>query len=154
MLTASLPMPKHSSSDHAPEYTPRPQNWQGVESGLEEASRLLRQDELSHAEEVMRQVLEFAPMEGQAWHFLGRILQKANRHAEALDCFASAESCYGRDNRDQRPPASMRLARLLWGQGEYDGARAMLGILAMRSPDDDGLRQLCATWSQQGGQDA
>ncbi len=91
-------------------------------------------------------------MEGQAWHLLGRILQKANRHAEALDCFASAESCYGRHEHDQGPPASIRLARLLWDQGEDDEARAMLGILMMRNPDDDNLRQLCNTWSQRDGQ--
>ncbi len=154
MLTASLPMPKHSSPSHEPEYAPQPQNWQGVESGLAEASRLLRKDKLSRAEGVMRQVLEFAPMEGQVWHFLGRILQKADRHAEALDCFANAESCYGRHKYDQGPPASMRLARLLWDQGEYDEARTMLSVLMVRNPDDDSLRQLREAWSQQGGRGA
>jgi len=139
MLAASLPIPKHA---------PRPQSWQGVETGLEECAHLLRQGELSGAEDVARQVLEFAPMEGQAWHLLGRILQKANRHAEALDCFASAESCYGRHKHDQGPLASIRLARLLWDQGEDDEARAMLDALMMRNPDDDSLRQLRDSWSQ------
>jgi len=92
-------------------------------------------------------------MEGQAWHLLGRVLQKANRHAEALDCFASAESCYGHHKHDQGPPASIRLARLLWDQGAYDEARAMLGILMMRNPDDDSLQQLREIWSQRDGQD-
>ncbi|MDQ6958841.1 MAG: tetratricopeptide repeat protein [Mariprofundaceae bacterium] len=145
MLTASLPIPKHA---------PRPQNWQGVETGLEECTHLLRQGELSRAEDVVRQVLEFAPMEGQAWHLLGRILQKTNCHAEALDCFASAESCYGRHKHEQGPPASIRLARLLWDQGEYDEARAMLGILMIRNPDDDSLQQLRDTWLQRDGQNA
>jgi len=93
-------------------------------------------------------------MEGQAWHLLGRILQKTNRHAEALDCFASAESCYGRHKHDQEPPASIRLARLLWDQGEDDEARAMLDILMMHNPDDDSLRQLRDTWSQRDRQNA
>lgn len=121
---------------------------------MAECAHLLQQDDLSSAEDVARQVLEFAPMEGPAWHLLGRILQKANRHAEALDCFASAESCYGRHKHAQGPPASIRLARLLWDQGGYDEARAMLGILMMRNPDDDNLRQLRETWSQQDGRNA
>jgi len=93
-------------------------------------------------------------MEGQAWHLLGRILQKNNRHAEALDCFASAESCYGRPKQDQSSPASIRLAHLLWGHGEDDEARAMLSILIMRNPEDDSLRQLHETSSQWDRQEA
>ncbi len=154
MLTASLPMPKRSSPDYGPEHAPRPQNWQGVESGLAEASSLFRRNKLSRAEKVMRQVLEFAPMEGRAWHVLGRILQTSGRHAEALDCFASAESCYGRNGCDQRSPASVRLAHLLWNQGEYGEARVMLGALMARDPDNGGLRQLREAWSPQGGQGA
>jgi len=147
-------MPKPSSPEHAFRRTPRPQNWQGVEAGIAESARLLQEGELSRAEDVVRQVLEFASMEGQAWHLLGRILQKTNRHAEALDCFASAESCYDHHKHDQGPPASIRLASLLWDQGEYDEARAMLGILMIHNPEDDSLQQLRETWSQRDGQTA
>jgi len=142
-------MPKHPSPGHTSEYAPRPQNWQGVESGLAEAARLLQQNELYRAEKVMRHVLEFAPMEGQAWHLLGRILQKTGGHAEALECFTSAEACYARRKPDQEPPASTRLARLLWVQGECEQARSMLDILILRHPEDENLRQLHVAWQQQ-----
>ncbi|MDQ6959573.1 MAG: tetratricopeptide repeat protein [Mariprofundaceae bacterium] len=151
MLTASLPTPNHSSPKHASGRAPRPQNWQGVESGLAEAARLFQQDDLSRAEEVIRRVLEFAPVEGQAWHLLGRILQGDNRHAEALECFASAETAYGYRKHGQRPPASIRLARLLWNLGECEQARTMLDTLILRRPDDENLRQLREAWLQQGG---
>jgi len=147
-------MPKPSSSRHAFKRTPRPQHWQGVEAGLKECSRLLQQRELSSAGDMARQVLEFAPMEGRAWHLLGRILQQTNRHAEALECFANAEHCYGQHQQTQGPPASIRLARLLWDQGEHDEACAMMSILMIRNPDDDSLRQLREAWSQQDGQNS
>ncbi len=90
-------------------------------------------------------------MEGQAWHFLGRILQRANRHAEALECFTGAEACYACRKLDQEPPASVRLARLLWNQGECARARAMLDTQILRHPDDDELCQLREAWRQQDG---
>jgi len=147
-------MPKSSSPKHAFRHTPRPQNWQGVETGIAEGTRLLQQSEFSRAEEVLRQVLEFAPMEGQVWHLLGRTLQKTDRHAEALNCFDRAETCYNHHQHVQKPPASIRLARLLWDQGACEEARAMLGILMMRNLDDDQLRQLREAWSQRDGQSA
>jgi len=145
MLTASSPIPKHVT---------QPETWQGVKAGLAECSSLLQQSEFSSAEQVVRQVLEFAPMEGQAWHILGRILQKKNHHSEALDCFARAEACYEQHKQDQSPPASIRLAQLLWCQGECQVARAMLRVLMTRDPEDDSLRQLHRTWAQQGGETA
>jgi len=94
-------------------------------------------------------------MEGQAWHLLGRILQRASRHTEALECFASAEACYERHTPGPRqPPASIRLARLLWNQNECEQARAMLEILLMHDPENKTLQQLRAAWSRQGGQGA
>ncbi len=149
MLTALATIPKHEIK-----HATQPEKWQGVKAGLEEGSSLLQQHEFFSAEEAVRQVLEFAPMEGQAWHLLGRILQKNNRHAEALDCFSRAESCYIQHKQEQDSPVSIRLAHVLWRQGQYEEARSMLDILMMRSPDDDSLRQLHHAWIQQEGQTA
>jgi len=91
-------------------------------------------------------------MEGQAWHLLGRILQKTNRHSEALECFASAENAYARHHHTQESPASIRLARLLRSQGEHEQAHAILNLLLMRNPDDEILQQLRRTWSTEDGQ--
>jgi len=121
---------------------------------MAEAGRLLRQGEPSRAENILRQALEFAPMEGRAWHLLGKILQSGDRHVEALDCFARAESCYGRGKGGPGAPASIRLARLLWAQGEKAEARAMLDMLMPRHPDDERLRQLRDEWAQQEGRAA
>ncbi len=146
MLTASQPTPKP-----APSSIPGPENWPGVSESIAEADRLLRQGEPSGAENILRQALEFAPMEGRAWHLLGKVLQAGGRHVEALDCFSRAESCYGRGRDGPEPPASVRLARLLWAQGEKEEARAMLAILAPRHPDDERLRQLRDEWTQREG---
>ncbi len=112
---------------------------------------MLRQHNPSGAEGILRQVLEFAPMEGRAWHLLGKILQDGDRHTEALDCFSRAESCYGRKKRESRSPVSIRLARLLWMQGGKKEALDMLDILMQQRPDDARLRQLREDWRQQEG---
>ncbi len=142
MLAASPSAPKHPLPRHAP----RPHNWQGVQEGLTESARQLRAGELDAAEQITRQVLEFAPREGRAWHLLGRILQQAGRHGEALECFERAHDCY-RDAHPDTPPASLRLARLLWAQGERAEALAMLDLLLMRQPNDEELRTLRETWA-------
>jgi len=141
MLAASPSAPKHPLPRHAP----RPDNWQGVRDGLAESARLLRAGQLEAAEQTARRVLEFAPREGRAWHLLGRILQQAERHGEALECFERARACY-HDSRAEAPPASLRLARLLWAQGEHAEAKAMLALLLMRRPDDEELLKLRQAW--------
>jgi len=107
--------------------------------------RLLESGRLVEAEQIAREVLEFAPREGRAWHMLGRILQQADRHGEALDCFSRARACY-HGSRNEAPPASVRLARLLWDRGERAEARAMLAVLMLRRPGDPELARLRKAW--------
>ncbi len=151
MLAASASAPKPSSA--SPRRAPRPENWQGVEEGLTACARLLAAGEPEAAERTARQVLEFAPREGRAWHLLGRILQQMSRHGEALDCFARARACY-EGSRAEAPPASLRLARMLWEQGERAEARAMLAVLMLRRPDDPELARLRESWEEDAAQAA
>lgn len=102
----------------------------------------------AQAEDELLQLLEFAPMEGKAWHMLGRCHQIQNRHTKALECFERAACCYNSQNRpEDTPPASSRLARLLWEQGEHAAARTMLALLLNRRPDDEVLLELRKSWS-------
>jgi|AMFO01.1.fsa_nt_gi hypothetical protein len=116
--------------------------------GLRKAESLLKRHMNTEAEGILRHVLEFAPLEGRAWHLLGRALQQHGRHGEALDCFAEAERCYARSKGKPPPPASLRLAKLLWSQGEGRAALAMLGALRQKKPQELQLQELYETWRQ------
>jgi len=139
MLAASRPVPK-------------PANWQGVTEGLTEAQRRLCNGESGRARNILQDVLEFAPAEARAWHLLGKVLQSDGEHEEALNCFNTAASLYGGETPGQpNHPASLRLARMLWDQGDRLGACTMLDTLLQKSPDDPSLNELQAVWQQELG---
>jgi len=147
----TMPNPPQDGLDNrasTPPYRvlPTPQNWRGVAQGLKDAGTLLRLHLYAKAEDALLQLLEFAPMEGKAWHLLGRCHQEQQRHAKALECFERAACCYANQNSNDMPPASARLARLMWDQGEEDGARSMLDLLLMRQPDDMSLLAMRQEW--------
>jgi len=153
MLTASVtsPNPPQDGLDEraAPlnlRATPTPQNWQGVEHGLKDAAGLLHLHLYTQAEDTLLHLLEFAPMEGKAWHLLGRCHQLQDRHGKALECFDRAACCYKNQTADSAPPASARLARLLWDQGDTAAARTMLDELLVRQPDDAVLLVMQQDW--------
>jgi tetratricopeptide (TPR) repeat protein len=156
MLTASVttPNPPQEGSDVMGSLPTRipppiPQNWRGVAQGLKDAASLLQHHCYAQAETSLLQLLEFAPMEGKAWHLLGRCHQARKQHAKALECFAQAACCYGKQSHGDAQPASTRLARLLWDQGEKHAALDMLGLLLKRQPDDVGLLALQQDWEQE-----
>lgn len=137
MLAASLPVPK-------------PANWQGVAEGLAEAQRQLCSGKYGKAQNILQDVLEFAPVEARAWHLLGRALQSDGQHEEALRCFSTAASLYGSNTPGQTGhPSSLRLARMLWDQGDRLGACTMLDGQLQKNPDDPHLNELQAEWEQE-----
>jgi len=153
MLTASetSPNPPRNGLDEQPapmslRATPTPQNWRGVEQGLKDATGLLHRHLFAQAEDTLLHLLEFAPMEGKAWHLLGRCHQLQTRHTKALECFDRAACCYKNQVAESAPPASARLARLLWDQGDSAAALAMLDQLLMRQPDDAALLAMQRDW--------
>jgi tetratricopeptide (TPR) repeat protein len=153
MLTASVtvPNPPQDGLDNRPStphyrVLPTPQNWRGVAQGLKDARTLLHLHLYAKAEDALLQLLEFAPMEGKAWHLLGRCHQEQQRHAKALECFERAACCYNNHKDSDTPPASARLARLMWDQGEEDVARSMLDQLLIRQPADASLLAMRQEW--------
>jgi len=129
---------------------PKPANWQGVAEGLSEAQKQLHQGEYGKAQNVLRDVLEFAPVEAKAWHLLGRALQSDGDHEAALDCFSTAATLYGnRVPGHERRPASIRLSKLLWEQGDRLGAQTMLDALMLEKPDAEELLELQAIWQEE-----
>jgi len=128
---------------------PKPANWQGVAEGIAEARRQLRSGEYGKAQSILQEVLEFAPVEARAWHLLGRALQADGKHDEALNCFTTAASLYGCHVPGQADrPASVRLAKMLWDQGDRLGACTMLDALLQKNPDDPQLNELQAAWQE------
>ena len=125
---------------------PTPQYWRGVGQGLKDAAGLLRLHLYAQAEDALLHLLEFSPMEGKAWHLLGRCHQVQKRHAKALECFDRAACCYKNQTSNDSPPASARLARMLWEQGDTGAAHAMLDLLLMRQPDDTALLAMQRDW--------
>lgn len=154
MLAAfvTVPNPPQNEQEASPatqtfRALPTPENWRGVGQGLSDASGLLRLRLYAQAEDELLQLLEFAPMEGKAWHMLGRCHQIQGRHAKALECFERAACCYNtRGLQGDAQPASARLARLLWDQGEASAARDMLAQLLAERPGDAALLGMQNEW--------
>jgi tetratricopeptide (TPR) repeat protein len=153
MLAASVTVPnppqegvEHMASTPSFKTPPTPQNWRGVSQGLKDAKVLLHLGFFAKAEDELLQLLEFAPMEGKAWHLLGRCHQEQGRHDKALECFERAAFCYKANQGGETPPASARLARLMWDQGEKDEARCMLDTLLMQQPENASLLAMRQEW--------
>jgi len=145
MLTASGPTPNSSRQ------TPKPANWLGVADGLAAARQAVEQGKLPYAERILREVLEFAPAEAEAWQSLAEVLQARGRPDEAMTCIEKAAKLQQSRHQDKAPAASARLARILWSQGEKDAARAMLAVLMMKNPDDETLQSLRRAWTEESG---
>lgn len=140
-----------TASEAAPKPFPKPENWHGVGEGMARAAAMLARGEYAEASNLLREVLEFAPVEAKAWHMLGRALQQLGDHEEALRCFKTAESCYQGHSRTASAPASLRLAKMLWQQGERVEAQEMLQALIVEKPGDAALQQLQDEWQQERG---
>ncbi|HKI62118.1 MAG TPA: tetratricopeptide repeat protein [Mariprofundaceae bacterium] len=98
------------------------------------------------AEDLLLEVLEFAPHETRAWKLLARTQKELGKTNQAI---ASATRALELQHSSRKPadiPASATLARLLWEQGEVQAARAMLGVLLMRQPDNAELTGLKHQW--------
>lgn len=149
MLTASPGAPKPEAEPAHPPAAPTPANWKGVRRGLAHAERCLEADQLDEAEAMIREVLEFAPAETRAWDMLASLHQRRGAEDEAERCRDKAQRLRASTGTTQRPAASVQLAKLLWQQGEHDTARAMLGILMLRRPEDGRLQKLRDAWTRE-----
>jgi len=79
---------------------------------------------------------------------LGEILHKHGHTEKAAACHKKASALDASSNPDNSTmPASKRLAKLLWSQGEFDAARAMLALLLLRNPESDALIEMRKRWN-------
>jgi len=144
MLAASTASPNPSVKT-----APKPENWSGVAQGFIAAKKAFQTHSLQEAENILLEVLEFAPAEPKAWAWLGHILQSQGQQEKAEKHFQKAKSLIAR-NRQQQPEeaVSLPLARILWQQGELQSARSMLAGLLSAKPADETLLQLSVAWEE------
>jgi len=131
-----------------PRSAPKPNNWRGVSEGLNRARQHADDARYQEAIDTLKEILEFAPSEPKAWRLLGEILGIHGHATKAEACHRKAEKFeqHATSSNDSTP-ASERLARLLWTQGESDAARAMLAVLLLRNPENEKLLALREAWS-------
>ena len=127
---------------------PKPRIWLGVKEGLKEAKEAVENKNLALAEQLLREVLEFAPAEPEPWHILAAVLNRKGEKEEARECLKRTLLIQETDIELQSDlPSSKRMAKLLWAQDEASAALNMLAELLLESPNDKELIALQQTWT-------
>ena len=150
MLAAStnnMEEPKPIPSSSKLESVPKPHVWKGVKAGLLEAKEAIENKNLDTAEALLREVIEFAPAETETWHILAAVLNRKGKIEEAKACLKRVlKHKEASISLKAELPASKRMAKILWAQGDHDSALNMLAELILASPDDE-LIQLQQKWT-------
>ncbi len=130
------------------ENTPTPHVWRGVKAGIEEAKDAIENKDLDTAEALLREVIEFAPAQSESWHILAAVLNRKGQVDEARDCMRRVIKLNNTNiSLQSELPASKRMARILWNQGDHAAALNMLAQLLLASPNDAELNELQQTWT-------
>ena len=133
----------------SPRNMPKPHNWSGVAAGIDSAKQAIGNKDLVLAEQHLREVIEFAPAQTEAWHILAAILNRKGKRDEARDCLRRTHQLQEVHETASGPlPASKRMAKLMWSQGEHKSALTMLEALVLASPSKE-LLALQEQWQQQ-----
>lgn len=146
MLAASRSAP---NSQRKPlKSTPTPDNWFGVSEGIAAAKDAAAVGDFDKAEEVLTELLEFAPSEVTALKMLARIQKELGKYQEGI---INAKRAIRLQNihTQQQAPASVTLARLLWLQGEQKQAAEMLELLLLNQPDNVLVHELKQQWNKE-----
>jgi len=137
-----------SSSQTQAEKPVKPRIWLGVKKGLQAAKDAIESKDLTLAEELLREVIEFAPAEPETWHILAAILNRQGHVDEAKVCLRRVIKLQETNIELQTDlPVSKRMAKLLWAQDEQAAALAMLAQLLLDASDDRELLALQQTWT-------
>jgi len=103
---------------------------------------------LEQAEQILTEMLEFAPAETSAWKLLARVQRKLGRVEAGIKSATRALQLQSPRPQPQAP-ASVTLAQLLWKQGEKELAMEMLSLLITRQPEDQSLVMLKSNWDKE-----
>ncbi len=125
---------------------PKPVNWCGVTDGLTRAEEAIGEGRLEDAERILQELLEFAPTEFLGWKMLAHVQRDLGKIQEGINSATIALKLKRRQQGRADRPASLRLAKLLWQQGEHTEALAMLDLLLRQTPDDAELNMLARQW--------
>ena len=127
---------------------PKPRIWLGVKEGLIEAKQAIENKNLVLAEQLLREILEFAPAEPEPWHILAAVLNRKGDFEEAKACLKRTLIIQETNIEVQSDlPISKRVAKLLWAQNENAAALNMLAELLLAQPEDAELQALQQTWT-------
>jgi len=146
MLTASASTPNTRQRESRP--APTPGNWHGVAGGMQAARDAVTNNQFQLAEQILNELIMFAPSETSAWQLLARVQRKTGNIEAGIE---SATRALRLQNVGEKPQgaASLTLARLLWQQGEKVHAIAMIEQLSLRQPEDASLSQLKNDWNRE-----
>ncbi len=137
-------------SEENPKPLPLPDNWPGLAAGLEQAVDLIRKGSAGEAESLLRELSHFAPSDPRIWYLFGKIEQQRGQLARARVHYHKAKRLrQQQQTHGGEIPGSMRIAKLLYGQGDLAQAIAMIDSLLQSRPDDMRLLRLKHRWERE-----
>ena len=133
-----------------PKPFPLPDNWPGLAAGLQQAVAMIRAGNSDEAESLLKELGTFAPADPRVWYLFGKIAQQRGNIARARVFYHKAKQLRQQtSNGEEEPPGSIRIAKLLHGQGEVEQAIAMIDRLLTGRPDDLRLLRLKHRWQKE-----
>ncbi len=138
-----------STSDPKP--IPMPDNWPGVASGLTRAITLLQESKLDEAENLLSELEDFATADARLWYLRGKLEQKRGNEERAQTHYRRAQRLRQQEKGSDvsSAPGSMRIAKLLHGQGDIAQALTMIDTLLTSRPNDLRLLRLKNRWQSE-----
>ncbi len=148
MLTASASAP--NTQQQSVKSTPTPSNWFGVAEGMRTAEAAVANSHYEQAEQVLTELLTFAPSEVSGWKLLARVQRELGKIEVGIKSAERAlQFQYARATSKSEAPASATLAKLLWQQGEKALAHEMLDLLIVRQPENQTFTILKDEWGKE-----
>ncbi|MDX8412732.1 MAG: hypothetical protein R8J85_01460 [Mariprofundales bacterium] len=131
-----------------PKPFPLPDNWPGLSSGLDQAVVLIHNGDNDEAELLLKELAVFAPADPRLWYLFGKIEQQRSNIARAKVFYHKAKRLRQETTLGGMHPGSIRIAKLLYGQGDIEEANNMLDALLATRPDDVRLLRLKHRWQR------
>ncbi len=105
--------------------------------------------QFEQAEQILQELLEFAPRELRGWKMLARLQRDMGKIDAGIKSATIALRL--KQALNQQPPAqvSLRLAQMCWQQGDHHSALGMLHELLAQQPQQPQLLALKTQWEQE-----